>query len=187
MPFLVQLTDNATRDLMEICDSINQHDASGMADHVLEQIEKAFSSLSEHPHRGNDPKELLDVGIREYREIFFKPYRVIYQVMDNNVYVLVIADGRRDMQTLLQLRLLQGSRHRRRYARHPEHPWPLGASSVGNSISQATSVSYKHICRPATMPMPQTSTGIDSIPPPRSTRNCWPIPSRSARPCNATG
>ena len=107
MPFLVQLTDDATCDLEEICDYIEQHDVPGKADHVLEQIERAFGSLSKHPRRGNYPKELLDIGIREYREIFFKPYRIIYRVMGNNVYVLVIADGRRDMQTLLQQRLLR--------------------------------------------------------------------------------
>ena len=106
MPFLVQLTDDAARDVEEICDYIEQHDAPGKADHVLEQIERAFGSLAKHPRRGNYPKELLDIGIREYREIFFKPYRIIYRVMENNVYVLVIADGRRDMQALLQRRLL---------------------------------------------------------------------------------
>jgi len=101
------LTDDAVRDLEEICDYIEQHDAPGKADHVLEQIERAFGSLAKHPRRGNYPKELLDIGIREYREIFFKPYRIIYRVMEQNVYVLVITDGRRDMQTLLQRRLLQ--------------------------------------------------------------------------------
>ena len=106
MAFLVQLTDDATRDLEEICDYIDRHDEPGRADYVLEQIEKAFSSLSEYPERGNYPMELLDIGIREYREIFFRPYRIIYRVMENNVYVLLIADGRRDMQTLLQRRLL---------------------------------------------------------------------------------
>jgi len=84
MPFLVQLTDDAVRDLEEICDYIEQHDAPSKADHVLEQIERAFGSLAKHPSRGNYPKELLDIGIREYREIFFKPYRIIYRVMGNN-------------------------------------------------------------------------------------------------------
>ena len=107
MSFLVQLTKDAARDLEEISDYIDWHDAPGRADHVLEQLEKAFHSLSEHPQRGNSPKELRDIGIREYREIFFKPYRIIYRVMGDNVYVLVIADGRRDMQALLQRRLLQ--------------------------------------------------------------------------------
>ena len=74
---------------------------------MLERIERAFSSLAEHPHRGSYPKELLDIGIRECREVFFKPYRIIYRVMASNVYVLVVADGRRDMQSLLQRRLLQ--------------------------------------------------------------------------------
>ena len=106
MPFSVQLTDDAEHDLEELCDYIERHDTPGRADHVLEQLEKVFDNLSAHPHRGNYPKELLEVGIREYREVFFKPYRVIYQVMENEVYVLLIADGRRDMQTLLQRRLL---------------------------------------------------------------------------------
>ncbi|MBA3017875.1 MAG: type II toxin-antitoxin system RelE/ParE family toxin, partial [Desulfobacteraceae bacterium] len=45
-------------------------------------------------------------GIRDYREIFFKPYRIIYRIDNENVYVYLIVDGRRDMQTLLQRRLL---------------------------------------------------------------------------------
>ena len=39
-------------------------------------------------------------------EDLFKPYRVIYRVLGNVVHVFLIADGRRDMQTLLQRRLL---------------------------------------------------------------------------------
>jgi toxin ParE1/3/4 len=103
----VFLTDDASGDLEELYDYITSHDAPGKADYVLDQIEKAFSSLSEYPERGTYPKELLAVGLREYREIFFKPYRFIYRVMAENVYVMVVADGRRDMRTLLQRRLLQ--------------------------------------------------------------------------------
>jgi len=99
--------DDAARDLEDLYDYIELHDVPGKADHVLEQIEKGFTSLSENPQRGAYPKELLAIGLREYREIFFKPYRIIYRVMAENVYVLVITDGRRDMQALLQRRLLQ--------------------------------------------------------------------------------
>jgi toxin ParE1/3/4 len=106
MGFAVLLTNDAARDLDEIYDYIAGHDSSQKADFVLEQIEKVFSRLSEFPERGAYPKELLALGIREYREIFFKPYRIIYRVMNNIVYVLLIVDGRRDMQSLLQRRLL---------------------------------------------------------------------------------
>ena len=106
MPFAVLLTNDAARDLNELYDYIAVHDSPRKAGYVLERIEKTFSTLSEFPERGVYPKELLKLGIREYREIFFKPYRIIYRVMDKNVYVLLIVDGRRDMQSLLQRRLL---------------------------------------------------------------------------------
>ncbi|KAF0216017.1 MAG: hypothetical protein FD174_3910 [Geobacteraceae bacterium] len=107
MPFAVLLTNDAARDLNEIHSYIALHDAPQKADYVLEHIEKAFSMLSESPERGTYPKELVLLGIREYREVFFKPYRIIYRVLDKNVYVLLIVDGRRDMQLLLQRRLLE--------------------------------------------------------------------------------
>lgn len=59
------------------------------------------------PRRGRYPAELADLGILEYREVSAKPYRVIYGVNVDSVDVLVIADGRREMQALLQRRLLQ--------------------------------------------------------------------------------
>jgi toxin ParE1/3/4 len=106
MPVKVLLSNDAARNLGELYDYIALHDAPRKADYVFEQTEKAFSKLSEFPERGAYPKELLAIGIREYREIFFKPYRIIYRVIDKNVYVLLIVDGRRDMQSLLQRRLL---------------------------------------------------------------------------------
>lgn len=106
MPFEVLLTNDAAGDLNELYNYIAAHDSPRKADYVLEKIEKTFSTLSEFPERGVYPKELLKLGIREYREIFFKPYRIIYRVMDKNVYVLLVVDGRRDMQSMLQRRLL---------------------------------------------------------------------------------
>jgi toxin ParE1/3/4 len=106
MPFAVLLTNDAAQDIEELHDFIAAHGAPQDADYVLEKIEKAFSRLSEFPERGAYPRELLALGIREYREVFFKPYRIIYRVIDRNVYVMLIADGRRDMQSLLQRRLL---------------------------------------------------------------------------------
>jgi toxin ParE1/3/4 len=106
MRFEVLMTEDASRDLEEICDYIARHDSPNRADHVLERIGKALVSLSESPERGVYPSELVALGIRDYREIFFKPYRIIYRIMEINVYILLIVDGRRDMQTLLSRRLL---------------------------------------------------------------------------------
>ena len=107
MRFDVLLTGDAQRDLEEIGDYIAAHDTPANADHVLDRIGKTLETLSGFPLRGTHPAELLALGIREYRQTFFKPYRNIYRVAGKRVYVYLIADGRRDMQTLLARRLLR--------------------------------------------------------------------------------
>lgn len=109
MPFRVLLTESTLSDLEEIGDYIDRHDVPGRAEYVMDKIEEVLGSLTDNPQRGTFPPELLALGIRDYREVFFRPYRCIYRVTAKNVYVQLIADGRRDMQSLLQRRLLGSS------------------------------------------------------------------------------
>ena len=103
----VFLTDAALHDLEEIDDYICSSDSLQKADYVLQKIEDVFQTLVDSPKRGSYPKELLKHGIRDYREVYFKPYRIIYRVQAKRVYIYMIADGRRDMQSLLSRRLLE--------------------------------------------------------------------------------
>lgn len=100
------LTQGAQYDLEEIHDYIAEFDSPANADRVLDRLLDAAEKLAEFPERGSWPKELLALGIREYRQTFFKPYRVIYRVIDAKVVVYLIVDGRREMQSLLARRLL---------------------------------------------------------------------------------
>jgi toxin ParE1/3/4 len=102
----VLLTAGAERDLEAIYDSIADADGPASADHVLDRLLEVSEQLAELPERGTYPRELLALGIREYRQVYFKPYRVIYRVIGPQVFITLIADGRRDMQTLLARRLL---------------------------------------------------------------------------------
>lgn len=104
----VFLTRDAERDLEEIYDYIAAQHSPAAARHVLDRVEKSIVSLGTFPERGSFPKELLALGIRDYRQVFFKPYRVIYRTIETRVYVYLIVDGRRDMQSLLARRLLEG-------------------------------------------------------------------------------
>lgn len=106
MRYKVFLTDDALLDLEGIDDYLTAANSPQVAEDVLRKIEETFLSLSDMPERGSYPRELLKLGIREYREIFFKPYRIIYRIHAKRVYVYLIVDGRRDMRTLLSRRLL---------------------------------------------------------------------------------
>jgi toxin ParE1/3/4 len=106
MSYKVLLTQSAERDLEAIYDYIAENDTQANADYVLDKLMDVAESLANYPERGSYPKELLAVGIREYRQVNFKPYRLIYRVSGKQVIVYIIADGRRDMQTLLMRRML---------------------------------------------------------------------------------
>lgn len=102
------LTRGAEHDLESIYDYIAEHDSPPNANYVLDKLLEVVETLTSSPERGSHPKELLSLGIREYRQVHFKPYRLIYRVIGKQVFIYVIADGRRDMQTLLSRRMLGG-------------------------------------------------------------------------------
>ncbi len=104
--FEILLTQGAEQDLESIYDHIAEFDCQANADHVLDRLLEVVESLSTFPERGAYPKELIALGIRDYRQTAFKPYRVIYRVIGRKAYIYVIADGRRDLQSLLARRLL---------------------------------------------------------------------------------
>jgi toxin ParE1/3/4 len=106
--FSVELTESATADLDDIVHWIARSDSPQKALKVLDHIQAKVDSLSRHPERGSVPLELRSLGMDRYREVFFKPYRIIYHTLEQRVIVNVIADGRRDMTALLQRRLLNG-------------------------------------------------------------------------------
>lgn len=104
--FEVLLTEGAEQDLEAIHDYISEFDCVANANDVSDELMFIEESLSKFPERGSYPKELVSLGIKEYRQTFFKPYRVIYRVTGSQVMIYLIADGRRDMQSVLARRLL---------------------------------------------------------------------------------
>ena len=100
------LTKGAEQDLEAIHDYISEYDCVANANYVLEELMEVVKSMSRFPERGNYPKELVALGIKEYRQTSLMLYRVIYRITGSQVIIYLIADGRRDMQTVLARRLL---------------------------------------------------------------------------------
>jgi toxin ParE1/3/4 len=105
--FRVRLAEDAEQDLVDIYRYVATHDSAEKAAYVLEQLETLCARLADLPLRGHIPPELDRIGVTSYREVHFKPYRVIYEVIGQDVFVHCVLDGRRDMQSLLERRLLR--------------------------------------------------------------------------------
>lgn len=107
MPFEVLLSEDAERDLEDIYRYVARRDTIDKANRLLVALEETCLGLSEFPERGNVPRELEPLGMTEFREVHYKPYRAIYRIVGRKVVVYCVLDGRRDMQTLLRQRLIR--------------------------------------------------------------------------------
>jgi len=105
--YRIRLTQSAVTDLDDLAQWIDRNDSIDGELNVLSEIESRIDLLDSQPERGSFPPELRALGMTKYRELFFKPYRVIYEIRSKTVVVHLIADGRRDFSSLLQRRLTE--------------------------------------------------------------------------------
>lgn len=107
MKYTVHVISDAENDLFEIYDYITKAGYPQNAEKIFSEIETACQNLSFNPEKGHYPPELQRIDVYEYREIHVKVYRIIYQVMEADVFIHCILDGRRNIQEILQQRNLR--------------------------------------------------------------------------------
>lgn len=107
MKYNVHIVSDAEKDLLEIFDYIKKAGYPKNAESVFLQIETACKNLSFHPEKGNYPPELQRIDVYQYREIHVKVYRIIYQIINSDVFIHCILDGRRNIQDILHSRNLR--------------------------------------------------------------------------------
>ena len=107
MKFDVFLISDAEDDIFEIYNFVANHDSIPKADNLFTNLKETCLSLESLPARGHIPPELDRINVRDYLEIHFKPYRILYQIQDAQIFIHCVLDGRRNLQDLLQERLLR--------------------------------------------------------------------------------
>ena len=109
MTYRVVFTGASRQDLDEIADYIANLHSVRQALYVVSEIRKRVETLKVFPDRGTRLPELVDLGAggtMDYRQLHWKPYRIVYFDCGKVVNIMLIADGRRDMPALLMKRLV---------------------------------------------------------------------------------
>jgi toxin ParE1/3/4 len=107
MKYQVLLTAEAEEDVFDIYRYVLSGEGRDRADQVLARLQETCESLSQMPNKDHIAPELERIGVRGYREVLFKPYRIIYQIVDKRVFIHCVLDGRRALQDVLERRLLR--------------------------------------------------------------------------------
>jgi toxin ParE1/3/4 len=105
--YKVIIDPQAKADLKEIFVYVSVNDSLESANKLLDRIEETCFKLERYPERGHIPPELRQTGIKNYLEIHYKPYRIIYEIDDKLVYIHSVIDGRRNIQEILGNRILR--------------------------------------------------------------------------------
>lgn len=92
---------------MDIYLYVAEHDSISRADALLDALEEKCASLSENPARGHVVAELKRVHVEGFREVHYKPFRIIFQISDKSVYMHAVLDGRRELQEILERRIMR--------------------------------------------------------------------------------
>lgn len=101
----VKWTEDAINDFDNIIGHIfkeNKTNAKSMFNSIKEQCQ----NLDYFPLRGHIIPELQTLGFANYRELIYKRWRIIYNIENYNVYLLLIIDSRQDIQDQLVQRIL---------------------------------------------------------------------------------
>ncbi|MDR0663754.1 MAG: type II toxin-antitoxin system RelE/ParE family toxin [Spirochaetaceae bacterium] len=104
--YSVAVTRTAEDDLDDIISYI-ANDNVPIALKILDKLQKAINSLKQFPERGRRVPELLDKNIKEYRELIEAPWRIIYKIENNDVNIITVIDGRRNVQDILTKKLIK--------------------------------------------------------------------------------
>lgn len=104
--YKVSWAQTALDDLDEIIGYI-MADSPINAMKVLEHIEESAAALTTLPERGRIVPELKFHGVTTYHELIIKPWRLMYRVSGQQVSVVSVVDGRRQLEDLLLARFLR--------------------------------------------------------------------------------
>lgn len=104
--FEVNLASVAEDDLETLYDYICQTRNVASANLLLAEIHKIVASLQLFPERGAHPDELADAREDNVRQLIRWPYRAIYEISGHSVEIFAVVDGRRDLRTMLNQRII---------------------------------------------------------------------------------
>jgi plasmid stabilization system protein ParE len=98
---------SAEQDLRELKAYIVKNYGEKVWQTSYKAIKKSVGSLQTFPLKGKIPQELENLNLTQYRQVISGMNRIIYEVRQETVFIHIVCDTRKDMQSLLTKRLLR--------------------------------------------------------------------------------
>ena len=103
----VVILDSAEQDLRELRSYVVKNFSQATWLKTYSKLKESIRNLATFPLLGAVPPELESLNMNQYRQIISGMNRVIYEPRADAVYIYMIVDTRRDLETLLMQRLMR--------------------------------------------------------------------------------
>ena len=107
MSYKIVWTVSAENDLNEIVDYIIANGDLNNAFKIYNNIKERADLLKISPEQGRIVPEFEVFKDKKYREIIINPWRIIYKLEKKDIKVLLVIDGRRNVEDVLFERLIK--------------------------------------------------------------------------------
>jgi toxin ParE1/3/4 len=99
---------DAKADLVEIVTYIKENSGSKIAQQVYDRIKAKVEKASSFPEGNRTVPELKEIGVNEIREIIESPWRIFFRFNSNEIKIISVIDGRRNIEEILYKKMMEG-------------------------------------------------------------------------------
>ena len=103
----VIILDSAEQDLRDLRRYVVKNFSQATWLKTYSKLKEGIRNLATFPLLGAVPPELETLNLNQYRQIISGMNRVIYEPRADAVYIYMVVDTRRDIETLLMQRLMR--------------------------------------------------------------------------------
>jgi toxin ParE1/3/4 len=104
----VKWSFDAKADLVEIISYIKEAAGPKTAKQVYDRIKEKISKCGDYPEGYRLVPELQEIGVLEYREIIETPWRIFFRVAGDEIRIISVIDGRRNVEDILYKKVMEG-------------------------------------------------------------------------------
>ena len=101
-------SQDASNDVIDIVLYIKEKSGKGIANEIYQRIVSHVEEIDVFPERGRVVPELMSIGVIDIREIIEKPWRIFYRIVSDEIQIISVIDGRRNVEEILYKKVIDG-------------------------------------------------------------------------------
>jgi toxin ParE1/3/4 len=108
MEYKINWSKDAGEEFIEIISWYKNNAGKNAAQKIYAKIDSRIKELKDMPGIGKPVQILKDIGVNNYRQIVQDHWIIYYKVEGENINIISVIDGRRNLEEILYKKIIDG-------------------------------------------------------------------------------